>query len=361
MKFLIGLVTAMAIVVVLLARPAQPVQPSQQVPITTLNPQTQQQAQSVLDQAMQETHAKGGLAMVMSTKGGEIQALAATDPNMAARPWQPGSVVKPLLMAAALNERAITTDAHYYDSGSVTISGFTINNVLRGSGERSMQDVLNYSLNTGAIYILKQLGGGQINARARQTWYDYLTQHYLFNQPTHTGLVGERPGFVRQPTLSRGSTLAYASSSFGVDVTVSPIQLSADYAALVNGGTYYSPRINSSQPVYQKSAVISTETSAVITKMLEQVAVFKDVKPRSNFMIGAKSGTAPLADDQSNYKPEFDSGTFVGFIGKGHPEQIIMVRLDEPQTSATEVASTLTGVYWTKLANQMMDTINATD
>jgi stage V sporulation protein D (sporulation-specific penicillin-binding protein) len=281
-------------------------------------------------------------------------------------PWEPGSVMKPLVVSAALSEGAATPETSYYDPGYVKIADRTITNSTPWAPQTtSVRDVINNSLNTGAVFVEKTLGGGQINDQARQIWYDYLVNHYNFNQKTGVEQAGEAAGFVNGPFEGYGLEVRYANMAFGQGVTVTPIQLVGAYAAIVNGGTYYRPTLISARsddgsvanqtPEVLKENVISDTASSQIRDMLKTSLEINN-KPaiRAGYALGAKSGTAQVADDNGNYKEDAYNGAYIGYIGGADgPKYIMLVRVDEPKTGG--FASTQAYIIWDEISNKLID------
>lgn len=318
------------------------------------------------------TSSKRATALVLDANTGALKAMVnlvnpdssicqksdSCDPaqNIAVAPWEPGSALKPLLIAAALSQKAISVNDTYYDSGYARVKdrGFT-NAEFFEPQTMTIQDVLTKSLNTGAIHVLKSLGDGTINQQARSTWYDYLTQRYNFGDSTRSGIPGEAAGEVRLPSGGRHIETQYASMAFGVGLTVTPLQLAAAYAAIVNGGTYYQPHVSITlKPKVLHSHVVSPAVSQTMIKMLEQtLKVNEPAAQRSGYMVGAKTGTAPLSGPDGAYKTNVDSGVYVGFIGKTKPQYILLVRLDEPHVN--DFASSVARSSWAAISNQLID------
>ena len=154
--------------------------------------------------------------------------------------------MKALTTAAALDQGVIKPNTTFYDPAHWMVDGFNITNIEEdgGAGTRSIADMLNLSLNTGATWELMQMGGGQINTKARNAWHDYLANHYMFGKPT-----GIEQGYEAAPGRSEpadngaGIDLTYANTAFGQAMTATPIQMAAALSAVLNGGTYYQPHL----------------------------------------------------------------------------------------------------------------------
>jgi cell division protein FtsI (penicillin-binding protein 3) len=228
----------------------------------------------------------------------------------------------------------------------------------------TLHDVINKSLNTGAVFVLKTLGGGDINDKARTTWHNYLSNHYMFGKKTGIEQSGEVQGYLSGPNEGYGQSVRYANMAFGQGMTLTPLQLASAYAALLNGGTYYKPtllnnvddggNIKQFKPTIVQKGVVSTAASSQIRDLLQKsLEINNRAAVRAGYVLGAKSGTAQIADSKGNYRTDAYNGAYVGFLGGDSPEYIIMVRLDEPKTpgfASTEAAKT-----WAEISNKLID------
>jgi cell division protein FtsI/penicillin-binding protein 2 len=230
-----------------------------------------------------------------------------------------------------------------------------------------MDDILTKSLNTGAVHLMQSLGGGQITDASRQTWYNYITTHFMFNKPTGIELANEQTGTVIPPEDNgAGINVTYANMAFGQGLTVTPIQLAAAYSALVNGGTYYQPTIISEygkdstkvtqEPRVVNGEVVSDQVSAEVKDILRKT-LEENNKPalRAGYTLGAKSGTAEVADGQGSYREDLYNGAYVGYIEGKKLEYVMVVRLDEPKTSG--FASRQAAIVWAEISNEIINSI----
>ena len=135
-----------------------------------------------------------------------------------------GSVVKPLVMAGALNEGVVTADTTYNDTGSVIVDKKVISNFDkkgRGPGT-TMQDVLNQSLNTGMVYVYQHLGKDKLR--------DYLLSYGIKNK-TGIDLPNETSGLVSN-IMNSPRDLEYANAAFGQGIALTPIEITRALASL---------------------------------------------------------------------------------------------------------------------------------
>ena len=356
-------------------------EPGQDVTLT-VDIGMQRIAEDALKAGIERTKAARGSVVIMEANTGAIKAMAnypTYDPsqfdkisdigiftnNTISGAWEPGSVMKPLLLGATFTEGTASPDTTYQDAGFVQVDDRIIKNSINwGAQTMSFHDVINKSLNTGAVFALKTLGGGEINAKARQTWYTYLTQHYFFGKPTGIEQDGEMAGVVSGPSEGDGLNVRYANMAFGQGITVTPLQLVAAYAALLNGGTYYKPTLINSRivdgktvafkPTVVKQGAVSATASAQVRDLLEKSLAINNVAAlRSGYTLGAKSGTAQEADENGNYKTDAYNGAYSGFIGGDGVQYVMMVRLDEPKTAG--FASGEAAKVWAEISNKIID------
>jgi cell division protein FtsI (penicillin-binding protein 3) len=335
----------------------------------TIDISMQKGLENILAQGLQKVKSPSGSALVIDPNSGAILAMAnwpsfdpahyfdVTDPAVFNDPaissaLEPGSVMKILTVSAALNQGVINPDTTYHDSGAVTVDGFTIKNVHPiPSDPVSIGDVLRYSLNTGAIYTLKQMGGGDLNQKGRQVWHDYMTNHYQLGKPTGIDLPNEGAGSVPDPDNGYSLNLQYANTSFGQGMSATMLQMAAAYASVLNGGTYYRPYVVDSRtdgktynnkPQIVAKNVVSAQTSAQARSLMQYVFEQNHTGYSSNlhagYVIGGKTGTAQIPQPGGGYKANAYNGTFLGFVGGDKPQYLIAVLANTPDLAGYDTA-----------------------
>lgn len=332
--------------------------------VLTLDLTVQQRLESFLAEAKDKTHAEAVSAVVLDPRTGEVKAMANNptfDPSgythvkdaslftnaAVSHPIEVGSIMKTLTTAAAIDQKVINQNTTYYDPARWTVDKYTITNIEEdgGPGVKSIGDLLNLSLNTGATWELMQMGGGQINARARENWHNYMVNHYLFGKQTGIEQGYESEGYVPSPKDNgRGINLTYANTTFGQAMTATPIQMAGAMAAVLNGGTYYRPHLVAEQvaadgtvtkvrPEVIKSGVVSSGTSKAMVPLMQFVVDhhnFARKFDQKKYIVGGKTGTAQVAQPGGGYYDNEFNGTYLGFVGGDEVQYVICVFVRQP-------------------------------
>jgi cell division protein FtsI (penicillin-binding protein 3) len=337
----------------------------------------QRKVEDYLKKHVPEVRAKSGSVIVMDPYNGSIKAMANypsynpaefnkvkdaalfTNPSVSS-PMEVGSVMKTLTVAAGLNEKVISPNTTYYDPAQWKIDNAVVKNVEEdgGAATRSIADILQFSLNTGAVYVLMQLGGGQVNEQARTKWNEYLANHYFFGQKTGIEQGYEAEGFVPNPSEGFGLNIQYANTTFGQGISITPMQFASAFSSTINGGTFYRPHLVESadkKGEILKKDVIRSEVSKQMLKYHENsVAKNYSFLVRNGYRVGGKTGTAEITKPGGGYYEDRFNGTFVGYVGGDRPQYVIMVRIDEPNIAGyagREAAAPLFGKIINMLIN----------
>lgn len=334
--------------------------------VLTIDLPMQKQLEQILEKGVKKSKAEGGSALIMDPGNGEIKAMAgfpSYDPSKyfevenaavfnnpaVTDAIEVGSIMKSLTTAAALDAGVIRPTTTYYDPAKWKINDFNITNIEEdgGAGTRSIADILNLSLNTGVTWQLMQMGGGSINQKARETWYGYMTDRYRFGRATGIEQGYESAGFVPKPDdTGAGINLTYANTSFGQAMTATPVQMAAAMAAVVNGGTYYQPRlvdalVDASGQTHEQASkvlrkgVVSGRVTQELIPLLQYVVDKHNIVPafdQSKYTVGGKTGTAQIAKPGGGYFENDFNGTYLGFVGGARPQYVIAVFVNKPKT-----------------------------
>lgn len=320
--------------------------------VLTLDRVVQHEVEKILREAIEQFGADSASAIVMEPKTGKILALAALpdfNPNEYGQtedlsrfmnqaislPYEPGSIMKPVTMAIGLDSGKVTPATEYTDTGAVQEAGYTINNAENKTyGRSTMTRVLEESINTGMIFVERQVG----NAVFR----DGL-QRFGFGTRTGVRLPAEHAGNLKNLDNLKGN-LQFYTASFGQGITATPLQIVTAYAAMGNGGVLMQPQIvdrlirsdgtTVSVEPREVRRVISESASRFIGEMLRSVVVRghgkrADVK---GYLVGGKTGTAQVAKQgEKGYEESQTIGSFAGFAPINDPQFAIVVKFDNPK------------------------------
>ncbi len=304
-----------------------------------------------LKEAVQKHGADGGAVVIMDPKTGAVLAMCGVpdfDPNAYSEvasigvfnnpatflPFEPGSVFKAITMAAALDAGKVLPNTTYEDTGAVQIGSYTIRNSdLKANGIQTMVDVLEKSLNTGAIFAVRRLGPSA---------FSKYVNNFGFGSATGIELDSEAPGDVS--SLDKNGDIWSATASFGQGLTVTPLQLTAAYAALANGGKLYKPYIvdevrKSDGSVVKTEPkvvrqVITKRASTLIGGMLVQVVENGHGKKAGvpGYYVAGKTGTAQIPrKDGQGYEKDLTIGSFVGYAPVDDPAFVMLVKIEKPR------------------------------
>ncbi len=170
-----------------------------------------------------------------------------------------------------------------------------------------------------------------------------------------------------------GLNIQYANTAFGQGMLTTPIQLAAAEAAILNGGTYYRPRLvdkyvdSQGNEVVVKPEVVATDVvkesvSKDIRELMESVVtrnylVYGFSSLRKEYRIGGKTGTAQIANPSGGYYEGKFNGMFTGFIGGDKPQYMVIIRVNDPGIPGY-AGSKAAGPIFVDTANMLMDNFN---
>lgn len=321
--------------------------------VLTIDRQIQRTAERILAHAVRENKGTGGVIIVLEPATGAILAMASQPtyalsadlqiergrealykPTPVTDTYEPGSVLKLVTVAAALEEQVVSPDTPYFDSGIAIVNGTSIRNWDgRGYGTVTVRQILQYSLNTGAQWVAAQVGADR--------FYRYL-DGFGFGHVTGLPLNGEATGFFRTPDDSDWSRTDLATNAYGQSITVTPLQLISAVAAFANGGVRMKPQLvrevrdpGGTRRIEAQAAqrVVSASTAETMLDIMN--SVWEQPSLQSNWIkgysIAGKSGTADIATSSG-----YNGKTFASFVGLGpmpNPRFAILVRVDQPETT----------------------------
>ncbi|PIR14021.1 hypothetical protein COV49_00320 [Candidatus Falkowbacteria bacterium CG11_big_fil_rev_8_21_14_0_20_39_10] len=276
--------------------------------------------------------------------------------------YEPGSVFKPITMAAGLDQEKITPQTTYNDEGQVMVKGWPkpIKNsdydTHGGYGRVDMNNVLENSLNTGAIFAMQQIGP--------EVFSQYV-KNFGFGEKTGIELETENSGNIRNLQSDNIQEVYAATASFGQGLTVTPLQMLMSYAAIANGGILMKPYIvkeiihaDGSKEITQSRQVrrvISEKAATLLSGMLANVvegghAIRAAV---SGYYIGGKTGTAQVASGSVRGYGGQTIHTFVGIAPIDDPAFVMLVKLNDPKD--VQFAASSAAPLFGELAGYLLD------
>lgn len=345
--------------------------------VLTIDKNLQQKAEELLNKATEKFGVDGGQIIVVNPNTGKILALADLpfyDPNLFYKYplftfknnaiqslYEPGSTFKPITMASAINEGKVNGDTIYIDKGFVKIGGYTIYNFERKVwGKRTMTEVLEKSINTGAIYAETLLGD--------DLFLKYLEKFGIFEK---TGVELEGEIFSENKELKKGYKVNFKTASFGQGIELTPLILLKAFTAIANGGNLMKlsiideiregDQVTKIKPEIIRKNVISKETSKEITKML--VSVVENGFGRGaripGYYIAGKTGTSQipysaLGIPKKGYS-DYTWQSFIGYFPAFDPQFLILVKLDNSKTKSAQYSA---GVLFKEMAKFIIDYYN---
>jgi cell division protein FtsI (penicillin-binding protein 3) len=263
--------------------------------------------------------------------------------------YEPGSVLKMLTAVAALERDTVTLKTKIHDTGTLKLDGgkTKVSDADgRDLGFLTFEDIVAYSRNVGVARVALGLGPtlGDSSAALYETW-----REFGFGRPTGVDLAGEVGGLVRDPAQTPWAEIDLANGSFGQGVAVTPMQLAAAFAAMVNGGRLVRPHVvagvgeSEEAPGAQAEGLVTEALSHQLTGLMNHVVTevpfYRDRTLVPGYVVGGKTGTAQIWDAAANggrggWKHNKFNYSFVGYIGRQVPEVVVAVRIEEARPSS---------------------------
>jgi len=327
--------------------------------VLTIDRSMQYQTEQALLSRVNELSAKGGNAIILDTKSGEVLSIASvrrgddgvaaiTAGNLAAvEAYEPGSVAKVFSVSAAIDSAIATPDRVYNVPGKFTFDPgtdfeYTIQDAYPHDLEpMTLRNILVHSSNIGTMLAASELGSPKL--------HDYLSS-FGFGKLSELEFPGESAGILKAPEDWKGSQNGTIAYGYGFSAT--SLQLVSAVNAVANKGVYVSPKFVRATidergskwetPSGSTHRVISEESAATMTDMLTGV-ICEGTGTRaqvSGISVAGKTGTGYKIQANGTYKS--DDGlrsyfaTFVGFFPAKNPQVTILVSIDEPDRSSRD-------------------------
>ena len=334
----------------------------------TIDLDLQTYVQQTLQQAKENSQAKGAEAVVLDARTGEVLAMANTDTidptgdlekqlaegrdfdnNAVSAPYEPGSVAKIITAAAAIEEGLTDPREVHQVPGSIQMSGVTVNDAWQhGVAPYTTAGIFGKSSNVGTLQLAQRLG--------EDRYWDYL-QRFGLGRTTGVELPNESAGIV--PAREQWSGGTFANLPIGQGMSWTTLQMASVYQALANGGERIEPRIISKvtdangdsveQQAPEHTRVVSAETARTVVDMFRSTfqqdpAGFDSGTAQGNdiegYQLAGKTGTAQKVNPETGaYSQSQFWITFAGIAPADDPRFVVAVMLDEPQRGPLEGGS----------------------
>lgn len=330
-----------------------------------------------LREAVKKHGATGGSVIAMNPKTGAIIAMCSVpdfDPNdyqsvkdikvfnnpALLYQYEPGSVFKIVTMSIAIDQGKVSPATTYKDEGQIMIKGWPkpIKNSdfdTKGPhGVVDMNSVLENSLNTGAIFAMRQVGP--------KIFSEYV-KNYGFGERTGVELGSEGTGNINNLLKAKIREIDAATASFGQGIAVTPLQMIVPYQAIANKGVIMKPYIvkeiirpdgrKEEISPKQLNRVISEKTAATMSAMLVNVVERGHSKRAyiDGYYIGGKTGTAQIATAGGYLKNQYIH-TFIGIAPIDEPAFVMLTKIDDPKDVTYAEGSVVP--LWKEIADFML-------
>jgi len=318
--------------------------------ILTIDRQVQFIAESALAQAVTQSKARSGIALVMETQTGAMLAMAHYpffNPNAFGRsdrktwrnraitdPFEPGSTMKIFSAAAALESGQSDPGSIFYcENGAYLMGGHTLHDT-KPHGWLSLQQIVKFSSNIGTVKVAEQLGARRLHESLRG---------FGFGQRTGIDFPGESSGSLSN--YKRWTAVDTGAISFGQGISVTAMQLIASAGALANDGLMMQPYVvqavtdANGQPVRTVTPkavrqVVSAQTAVTVRRIMRSVITEGGTGVKAavaGYEVCGKTGTAQKIDAQGKYSRELYTASFIGFAPTQRPLIAVLVVVDEPK------------------------------
>lgn len=340
----------------------------------TIDSNVQFMVEQALKEGIEKFAADAGQIIVIDPKTGALLALAAWpeyDPNTfnelkpedqkvflnpaISTVYEPGSIVKPIVVAGGLDAGKISPETEGTFSNVVVVQGYEIHTAQDKSfGKENVTQCLENSDNVCLVYLANLIGNEVMHANFKR---------FGIGEKAGVDVSGETTGSLLD--LKQWRDIHRATTAFGQGVSMTPLQLARAYATLGNGGKLMRPylvekfvRPDGTEVKLEPKEVgqpIKPETAHLVTQMLISVVENGHGKKAkvSGFKVAGKTGTAQIPNPSgAGYLENAHIGSFGGFFPADDPKFAMLVKFDRPKN--VEFAESSAAPTFGKLANQIL-------
>jgi cell division protein FtsI (penicillin-binding protein 3) len=312
----------------------------------TIDASLQYSVEEALKSAMEKTHAKAGSVIVMDAIHGDLLATATApgfDPNLRngtaeskrnrvlVDGYEPGSTMKPVLLATALANGSKISDQIFGENGSFKVQG-------RRIAEAETKEKFTWITLKKMIQVSSNVVAAKLAMKLGQEKFMAGLHNFGFGQKTGVGFPGELAGWLPN-SKKPWQPLTLATVGFGQGIMVTPMQMVRSYAAFLNGGYLVEPRLlknpaAAAEPPAPRR-VMTPEIAANVVDALKTVVETDGTGKKASldgYVVAGKTGTAQTVDPKTKrYSNSRYISSFVGFPVGVEPKIVILTLLDDPR------------------------------
>ena len=299
----------------------------------TLDSNIQHIINKELNNAIKTFNATGGGALLMDVNSGDIISLVSL-PNFNINQrtsindkkfinkitkgvYELGSIFKTFTVALALEHKLVDTDTIIKDiPKKIRCSIHKITDMKEHPKNLSVEEILVRSSNVGSVILAKKVG--------EENYKEFIKKTKLTKNPE---IELEEVGVPHQLKWNR---CKLETISFGHGITTTPLQATALYAAMSNGGKLIVPSLIKERKMKKSETIISIETSDKLRSILRKVVSSKDgtasLADKDGYYVGGKTGTAESYGDKKNR-----INTFISIFPANKPNYTLFVMLENPE------------------------------
>ncbi len=299
----------------------------------TLDSNIQYIINNELSEAIKTFDATGGGALLMNVNSGDILSLVSLpDFNINQRVdikdkkfinkitkgvYELGSIFKTFTVALALDNQLVDTDTIIENiPRKIKCSNHNITDIKEHPKNLSVEEILVRSSNVGSVFLAKKLG--------EESYKKFINETRLTKNPE---IELEEVGVPHQLNWNK---CKLETISFGHGITTTPLQVTALYAAMINGGNMILPSLIKDRKIKKSQKIISSDTSDKLRNILRKVVKSKNgtasLADKEGYYVGGKTGTAESYGDKKNR-----INTFISIFPSYHPNYTLFVMLENPK------------------------------
>jgi cell division protein FtsI (penicillin-binding protein 3) len=301
----------------------------------TLDTNIQHIIDDELNRALETFNATGGGALLMDAKNGEVLSLVSlpnfninTRANIKDKNYinkitkgvyELGSIFKTFTIALALEKNLVSPETIIKNiPRKIKCSVHEISDIKQFPKDLSVEDILIRSSNIGTLMLAKKIG--------ERDYKGFIKETNLLNTPE---LELEELG---TPLSFKWNKCKLETISYGHGIAVTPLQATATYAALANGGNVIKPTIIKKEKYQDNKKIISSKTSKKINAILRKVVTEKEgtasLANIYGYDVGGKTGTSQKYGNENE-----NLNTFISVFPSQDPKYVLLVMLENPQVA----------------------------